>query len=127
MSNSKIVDFKEFVRANLFLISYVKNGSKSWQDLYEMFDMYGDDQESWNKYLDDSNDRSGKNSNSGSGSSFKLDDLVKMAKNVDIDKVQEGITSLQKTLSLFGDLFISKNASGGKGYNPRPLYRRFED
>ena len=85
MSNSKIVDFKEFVRANPFLISYVKNGSKSWQDLYEMFDMYGDDQESWNKYLDDSNDRSSKNSNSGSGSSFKLDDLVKMAKNVDID------------------------------------------
>ena len=127
MSNSKIVDFKEFVRANPFLISYVKNGSKSWQDLYEMFDMYGDDQESWNKYLDDSNDRSSKNSNSGSGSSFKLDDLVKMAKNGDIDKVQEGITSLQKTLSLFGDLFINKNASGGKGYNPRPLYRRFED
>ena len=49
-----------------------------------------------------------------------------MAKNVDVDKVQEGITSLQKTLALFGDLFANKNTSTN-GYNPRPLYRRFDD
>ena len=51
-----------------------------------------------------------------------------MAKNVDVNKVQEGISSLQKTLGLFGELFASKEAgSSKKEYNPRPLYKRFED
>ena len=45
---------------------------------------------------------------------------------IDVDKVQEGITSLQKTLGLFGDLFVNKGSSN-KEYSPRPLYRRFED
>ena len=53
------------------------------------------------------------------------DELIKMAKNVDVDKVQEGITSLQKTLALFGDLFASKKPTST--YNPRPLYKRFDD
>ena len=49
-------------------------------------------------------------------------------KNVDMNKVQEGISSLQKTLGLFGELFAAKKeGSGKKEYNPRPLYKRFED
>ena len=49
-----------------------------------------------------------------------------MAKNIDVDKVQEGITSLQKTLTLLGDLFVSSNTNNTT-YNPRPLYRKFDD
>ena len=44
-----------------------------------------------------------------------------------MDKVQEGISSLQKTLGLFGDLIGNKDNTSNKGYSPRPLYRRFED
>lgn len=128
--NSKIDEFKLFVKANPFLISYIRDGKKSWQDLYEIYDMYGDDEASWNKYLDDSDTREESNSNNRSNTNnsntFHIDDFIKMAKNVDVDKVQEGITSLQKTLALFGDLFVNKE-NNNKGYNPRPLYRRFED
>ena len=134
MVNGKIDEFKLFVRANPFLISYIRDGKKSWQDFYEMYDIVGDDEVAWNKYLEDSireesdtkeEDRSSK----GSGFSAHLDDFIKMAKNVDVDKVQEGITSLQKTLTLFGDLFVNKgnNAGNNRNYNPRPLYRRFDD
>ena len=48
-----------------------------------------------------------------------------MAKNIDVNKVQDGLTSLQKTLSLFGDLFVSKDGGKTSTYNPRPLYRKF--
>ena len=43
MVNSKIDEFKLFVKANPFLISYIRDGKKSWQDFYEIYDMYGDD------------------------------------------------------------------------------------
>jgi hypothetical protein len=127
MVNNKIDDFKLFVKANPFLITYIRDGKKTWQELYELYDICGDDEGSWNKYLEDVSSSDNNNQDtSGSGISGHFDELVKMAKKVDVDKVQEGITSLQKTLTLFGDLFVNKESSG-KGYSPRPLYRRFED
>ena len=124
--DNKMDNFKEFVKNNSFLIGYVKRGSKSWQDVYEMYDLYGDDEEAWGKFLEEETNRSSKVESSKGG---YLNDIINMAKNVDVDKVQEGISSLQKTLGLFGELFVKKNSdtTNGKEYNPRPLYRRFED
>ena len=118
-------EFKAFVKENPFLIQYIKEGKKTWQDFYEMYDLYGEDEDAWGKLLNEENKSTVK---SDSRSGGYLEELVKMAKNVDVNKVQEGISSLQKTLGLFGELFASKEAgSSKKEYNPRPLYKRFED
>ena len=123
MNKDKKELFKEFVRNNPFLISYVKNGSKSWQDLFEFYDIYEEDEEAWNKFLGDSKEVDSSNK------SKPIDEFIRMAKNIDVDKVQESITSLQKTLGLFGELFVNKSGQSNntREYNPRPLYRRFED
>lgn len=123
--DNKLEEFKSFVRNNNHLIGYIKNGKKSWQDLYEIYDLYGEDEGAWNNFLSEEENKVSSNTNSKS--SNYIEDMVRIAKNIDMDKVQEGITSLQKTLGLFGDLFVSKGSSGNKEYNPRPLYRRFED
>lgn len=124
--DNKIDNFKSFIRGNPFLIGYIRDGKKSWQDLYEVYDLYGEDEGIWNEYLKDNDSSRESNNSSGSNGSNYFGDLVRMARNIDVDKVQEGITSLQKTLSLFGDLFVNKDSSS-KSYNPRPLYRKFED
>lgn len=120
-------NFKEFVRNNNHLIGYIKRGEKSWQDLYEIYDLYGDDESAWSNFLSKEENNVVDNTNVGNRNSNYIEEMVKMAKNIDMDKVQEGITSLQKTLGLFGDLFASKGSGGNREYNPRPLYRRFED
>lgn len=125
MDNSKMSEFKLFVKNNPFLISYIRNGKKSWQDFYEMYDLYGEDEDAWSKYLVEEKEDSVDDGNRNSGGYW--DEFLKAAKNVDMNKVQEGISSLQKTLGLFGDLFTNKSGTSGKEYNPRPLYRRFED
>jgi len=109
-------EFKNFIKNNSYLISYVRDGKKTWQELYELFDLYGDDSNVWGEYLKSSNSLNG----------LKWDDISKMFKNLDVNKVQEGINSIQKTLALFGDLIASKDGKS-KTYNPRPLYKRFED
>lgn len=123
--DSKVLEFKTFVKNNPFLIRYIRNGEKSWQDFYEIYDLYGEDEEAWGKFLESDKDESRSSSESKSSSGY-FDELIKVAKNIDVNKVQEGITSLQKTLGLFGDLFASKGNTT-KEYSPRPLYRRFED
>ncbi len=122
MDSSNINSFKEFVRNNPFLIGFVRDGKKSWQDLYELYDIYGEDEDVWSEFLKDSTS----NDSSNSSNNKYFSDLINMAKNIDVNKVQEGISSLQKTLSLFGELFVNKN-NNSSTYNPRPLYRKFDD
>lgn len=125
----KMEEFKNFVRENSFLIGYIRRGKKTWQEFYEIYDLYGEDEDAWAKILEEDEEEVRDTSSSSTGRGGYLEEIVKIAKNIDVDKVQEGISSLQKTLGLFGELFVNKNSttSNGKEYNPRPLYRRFED
>ena len=124
---AKIDEFKLFVRENPKLINYVKDNKMTWQNFYEMYDIYGEDNSVWDDYLK-KNDNEKKESKVKKSSISSFNDIINMAKNMDVDKVQEGITSLQKAISLFSDLFIKNDNSVTKDtYTPRPIYRSFED
>lgn len=43
--------FKEFVRKNPKLVTHVNSGDMNWQKFYEMYDMYGEENEVWTPYL----------------------------------------------------------------------------
>ena len=121
---SSIDKFKNFVKNNPKLINHVRNGNMSWQKFYELYDLYGEDNNVWNEYITDnrtSNTEVKNNTNSGMFSS-----ILEMAKNIDTNKLQDGISSIQKALGLFGDMLI-KDKPEDTGYTPRPIYRRFDD
>ena len=115
---SKIDDFKLFAKKNPSFANYIKDGSMTWQKFYELYDMYGEDSSVWNEYSEKIDDK--KNSTT-------LNDVINMAKNIDIDKLQDGVNSLSKAVSLFSDLFVGKGTGSGDSYKPRAIYKRFED
>ena len=49
-----------------------------------------------------------------------------MIKNVDLESVQKGVNSLQKTIGLLQDIGIGA-ATKEKSYEPRPMYKYFDD
>lgn len=112
--NSK-EEFKEFVRNNPNLIKYVRDGSKTWQNFYEIFSLYGNDSTAWSEYLGNSKDVS--------TSSF---DFLSWIKSIDVDSIQDSVSSLQRVLGVVQD-FTSKDSSSVTDYKPRPLYKHFED
>ena len=46
---TKIDNFKDFVKRNPNLVTYVKKGQNTWQNFYELYDLYGEDNSIWNK------------------------------------------------------------------------------
>ncbi len=108
--------FKVFVKNNPNLIKYVRDGSKTWQDFYEIFNLYGSDNSIWDTYL--------KKDVSIGSSSF---DLVSWFKTIDLDSIQSGVESIQRVLSVVQDFTNGSGASKATEYNPRPLYKHFED
>ena len=121
---SKIDDFKEFVRKKPSLISQVKNNNMTWQQFYEFYDLYGEDNNIWNNYIRSNNVENNSNIKNTNSS---LTEIINMAKNMDVNKVQEGIVSIQKAIGLVSDLFVKDNTNKTSEYNPRPLYKHFED
>ena len=115
-------EFKTFVRKNPRLSEYVKKGDMSWQKFYELFDLYGEDNEVWTPYL---------NPSTTSNAVQTSNDTFGWLRNLDLDSIQEGINSLQRVVGVVGDL-TNKNVSSNNNlvkeeYKPRPLYKHFED
>jgi len=118
-------EFKSFVRKNPSLIKYVNNNSMTWQKFYEMYDMYGESNDIWNNYLNTTSNNIVKtNTLSSSENAFR--ELVNTVKTINLEKVQKGINSLQKTISLVQELGSSNNTTT-KEYERRPIYKHFED
>jgi hypothetical protein len=125
---TNIDSFKLFVKKNPNLITYVRSGDMSWQKFYELYDLYGEDHSVWNDYLvkkdiRKENDRVTTNNNI---SSSYLSNIFDMVKNIDADKLQNGITSMQKAIGLFGEMLV-KDKTDVSTYMPRPIYRKFDD
>ena len=123
--------FKSFVRKNPNLITYVRDGSMSWQKFYELYDLYGEDNSIWDSYTNKKIDNTSTNrtsDNSSSKSNFSLGNILDMAKNIDANRLSDGISSLQKAIGLFGDIISKDNTSStNSSYTPRPIYRKFDD
>ena len=50
MLMDKKEEFKKFVKKNPDFADYVRNKTATWQELYELWDMYGEDESVFSKY-----------------------------------------------------------------------------
>lgn len=121
---SKKDEFKKFASSHPELTDYVNNGSMTWQKFFEMYDIYGDDNRSWDKYL--------KSSQTKTNSSLNMSSIPKIIKNIDMNSIQEHINTAQKALGVIQEL-TTKNTSSSvinaaKGpTSTRPINKFFED
>lgn len=96
-------EFKEFIKTKPELVNYVKNKKYTWQDFYEVYDIYGTDDAAWSKYKEEEKERSDNNS---------LKELTSLVKNINLDNVQKYINNAQKAINVISELTSSKTSSG---------------
>ncbi len=108
---SKIDDFKNFVKKNPNLIKHVNNNTMTWQKFYEMYDLYGEDNDIWKDYI----------TISGVAG---VTDILSYFKNINLDSIQNGVNNIQRVLGVLGDIKDNKTT---EEYKPRPIYKHFDD
>lgn len=107
----KKANFKEFVSHHPELITFVKNKENTWQDFYEIYDIYGENEDAWNKYFnkDDS-----------------IGELTNLFKSINMDNVQKHINNAQKAVSLIQEI-TNKSTPNIVSKTPRPITKFFGD
>ena len=96
--------FKEFVRRNDYIYDMVKNKERSWQELYEYYDIYGEDAEVFKLKQE-------QNTANTIATTSSINTLVNAVKNIDVNKVNEGLDSIKKIAGMFSSL-TTKDESG---------------
>ena len=90
-------DFKKFIYNHPEFIDMVHNNKTSWQKLYELYDLYGENNEIWNRYKTNS-----------ITSNIDLKNLFSTLKNIDLDNLEQSISSIQKAVGLVSE-FTTKD------------------
>lgn len=98
-----------FVKKNPSLATYVKNNNSSWQELYEIYSLYGEDNKVWDKYLNNNN----------------IDDLVKMIQKINLESIKRTVDSLQKAVSILQS--IGGNKENTEQYEKTRKYEDLDD
>lgn len=124
---SKKDEFKEFVSSHPTLVNVVKDKSHTWQDLFEVYDLYGNDEALWDRYL---NNKDINKTGDTTSKMSSIGELTKLFKNVNIENVQKYIDTAQKAIGVIQELTGSGAAADLVSKGPsvaRPINKIFED
>lgn len=119
-------NFKSFARIHPELANFVNTNQTNWQKLYELYDIYGENSSVWDNYLP-KNSLSRTTESINNLSNTTVGDFVNTVKNLDLETVQKGINNIQKTIGLLQDMGLGKEEIVKAPYEPRPMYKYFED
>lgn len=126
--------FKIFVRNHPNLANFVHDKKMTWQQFYELYDLYGEDDKVWGSFLNNSSDRSStintsNNTNSSINLVNTLRDFLGLFKGIDLNTVQKTLTSLDKAIEAFKGISFNDrdNNDNRNNYEERPKYKYFED
>ena len=107
-------DFRKFVKNNPHLANYVIKNKMTWQQFYEIYDLYGEDNSIWDNF---------KNKDDSTNSTT-IKDILSLFKGIDLKTVQKTLTSINKAIDVFKDF---NNKDDSNVYEERPKYKYFED
>ncbi len=120
---SKKDEFKEFASNNKYLFNAVNKGETTWQKLYETYDIYGSDSSIWDTFKT----KESKNKTEA------VKTFISNLKNIDTDKLEENVSSLQKALDFLEEIVLMKDTkkeekkTTSKKNSPTNIERFFDD
>ena len=113
--------FKSFVRNRPYLINYVKSNKMTWQQFYEIYDLYGENDKIW----DDFENNIPSNTTTDPSIINTIKSITNLIKGIDLKSIQKALTSLDKAIEAFKG--FNNTQSDHEVYEERPSNKYFED
>lgn len=95
-----VLDFKQFMNKHPVLLEEVRKNGRSWQQYYEKWALLGEDDPFWDQFRDKDNKTEDKGEQQKEKHAELFSQLMKLTKNMDLDKVQEQVHQLNNTISM---------------------------
>ena len=86
--------FKNFIGAHPEILKYIKNKEMTCQDFFEIYDIYGEESNVWDKYFKDNIETDDN----------KLKELSGLLKNINIDSIEHHVNNAQKVIGIIQEL-----------------------
>ena len=113
---SKMDEFKKFVSNNPHLKKKINQKETTWQELYEHYDLYGEDDEIFKNKEEEVKEEKKDDEKS-------LNGLFDMLTGIDIDKIADGLNGMRKVLSILGELTTPNNEDKNMNRREKPFKR----
>ena len=91
-------NFKTFVSRHPTLSDYIEDNTMTWQKFYELYDLYGEDNPVWDKYLKP------KDNTRGIRKEDIITELTNLVKGIDLDSIQNHVNNAQKAINIIQEL-----------------------
>lgn len=85
--------FKIFMRNHPELVAFIQRKEMTWQDFYEIYDIYGEKDDAWSKYFNNSPHKED-----------VISELTGLFKNINIDSIQKHVNNAQKAINIIQEL-----------------------
>ena len=114
--------FKDFLKRNRDISKSVMEGKTDYQKLYEMFDIYGEEDKIWDEFRSKSKTKE---------SSTSVKNILNYLQGIDLDKLEENVSSLEKALGfleeIIGDRKEKKEEKSERKKKNTEIERFFDD
>ena len=116
-------EFKEFIKKNPSFASSVKDGVTSWQELFELYSLYDEDSNVWDKY------KIKEEAVKDTVSSLSLSSIIETLKGINLDSFQNNLESIQKAVSFLEEFTKKddKKEEKNKNYKDEDIDRFYSD
>lgn len=118
----KLEEFKIFVKDKPYLANKVKDGTFTWQTLYETYDIFGKDHEF---FKDDSKDK--EEPSSSNEPTDNVNKLINNLKKVDTKKISDGLENVKKIVGLIDEFRPNISSSSKLATSRIKPFRKYND
>lgn len=119
----KLEEFKKFIKDKPYLANKVKDGTFSWQTLYETYDLFGPEHEF---FVDDSKINK-ENVNEEKNDDNTINKLFTQLKKVDTKKISDGLENVKKIVGLIDEFRPTLSSTSKLSSSRIKPFRKYND
>ena len=127
---SKLEQFKKFVKDKPYLANEVKDGKISWQTLYETYDIFGEEHEFFKQPEEEKTEPTQDNETASDTKNKNSEDqisrIVKSLQKIDTKKISDGLDNVKKIVGMIDELRPTGSSSRIPSMRIKP-FRRYND